>query len=93
MSHRTSMPINLKPEHERLVDKAIKSGAYDDADQVIEQALQMLFTQDEWLRNQRHDIAAKIDRGLAQFEKGEFFSSDEARAEIQKRKKAWSDER
>ena len=87
------MPISLRPEHEKLIDEAIKSGAYRDANDVIGQALEMLFSQDEWLRNHKHEIGEKIDRALAQFERGEFYSADESRTEMQRRKKAWLEER
>lgn len=53
----------------------------------------MLFSQDQWLRNHKQDISEKIDRAFAQFERGEFLSADRARAEMEKRKKAWLNER
>ena len=87
------MPISLRPEHEKLIKEAIKSGAYEDANDVVGQALDMLFSQDQWLRNHKQDISEKIDRAFAQFERGEFLSADRARAEMEKRKKAWLNER
>ena len=39
------------------------------------------------------EIAQRIDGALAQFESGEFFSADESPADMERRKKAWLDER
>jgi Arc/MetJ-type ribon-helix-helix transcriptional regulator len=36
------MIVELKPEHQRVIDLAIQSGAYHDADEVISAALEML---------------------------------------------------
>jgi Arc/MetJ-type ribon-helix-helix transcriptional regulator len=36
------MTIELKPEHQRMIDLAIQSGAYQDTDEVIATALSML---------------------------------------------------
>ena len=36
------MTIELKPEHQRMIDRAIQSGAYHDPDEVIATALSML---------------------------------------------------
>jgi hypothetical protein len=35
------------------------------------------------------DVEKKIERALAQFERGEFFSPEESRADMEKRKAAW----
>ena len=35
------------------------------------------------------DIAAKIERGFDQFQRGEFFSAEESRADIEQRKAEW----
>ena len=36
------MTIELKPEHQRMIDLAIQSGAYHDTDEVIATALSIL---------------------------------------------------
>ena len=38
----TAMTIELKPEHQRLIDRAIQSGAYQYPEEVISAALDML---------------------------------------------------
>jgi Arc/MetJ-type ribon-helix-helix transcriptional regulator len=87
------MTIQLRPEHERAIAEAIESGVYRDADEVIGRALEALRGEDEWLHAHRDEIGKKIDRALGQFERGEFFSAEDGRADMERRKKAWLDER
>jgi Arc/MetJ-type ribon-helix-helix transcriptional regulator len=44
------MTIQLKPEQEHRVAEALRSGAYQGPDDVIDRALEVLHEQDEWLR-------------------------------------------
>jgi putative addiction module CopG family antidote len=83
------MTITLRPEHEKVVKQAIQSGAYRSAEEVIERALEMLRSEDTWLLNRKDDIAEKIDRAFGQFERGEFFSAEESRADMEARKATW----
>jgi putative addiction module CopG family antidote len=83
------MNITLRPEHEKLVAQAMHSGAYQDPDEVIARALELLHSEDEWLQAHNGEIAEKIERAFAQFEQGEFFSAEESRADMAKRKTAW----
>ena len=39
--------------------------------------------------DQKEEIAKKIDRAFAQFERGVFFSPEASRADMEKRKAAW----
>jgi antitoxin ParD1/3/4 len=83
------MTIILTPEHEKLVTEAIRSGAYSDPDQVIGRALEVLSSEDEWLRAHRQAIHDKIGRGMAQLDRGEVISGEDARARIEERKTAF----
>ena len=83
------MTITLRPEHERLVAKAMQTGAYASSDEVIERALELLHAEDEWLHGQGDEIHEEIERAFAQFERGEFFSPEESRADMERRKIAW----
>jgi len=65
------MSITLRPEHERAITQAIESGAYENPDQVIERALEVLRGEDDWLIENKDAINAKIERGLAQLDRGE----------------------
>ena len=84
-----SMPITLRPEHEKLVAEAMQTGAYQDQHEVIGRALEMLHSEEEWLHDQKEEIAEKIERAFGQFDRGEFFSAETSRADMEKRKAAW----
>ncbi len=83
------MSITLRPEHERVIAEVIESGAYENPDQVIERALEVLRSEDEWLHDHKAEVSEKIERAFGQFERGEFFSAEESVAEMEKRKAAW----
>jgi antitoxin ParD1/3/4 len=83
------MSITLRPEHEKTISQAIQSGAYQNPDQVIERALELLRSEDGWLHDHKEELAEKIDRAFGQFERGEFFSSRDSRTDMEKRKAAW----
>lgn len=78
--------IQLKPEQEHRIADALRSGAYASTDDVIDRALEMLHQQDEWLLAQRHSIDAKIQRGIAELERGEGISENELDAHLQRLK-------
>ena len=53
------------------------------------EALEMPQSEDEWLQGHKGVIHDKIERSFAQFENGEFFTAEESRADMEKRKVAW----
>jgi hypothetical protein len=83
------MTINIRPEHERLIAQALRTGAYRDPDKVIGRALEVLRSEDEWLDENKTVIGEKIERAFGQFERGEFFPEAESRIDMEKRKAAW----
>jgi putative addiction module CopG family antidote len=87
------MTITLRPEHERLIAQAIETGAYRTPDEVIEQALRILHSEQEWLVDHKAEVAEKIERAFGQFDRGEFLSAEESQADMEKRKAAWLRER
>jgi len=75
------MAIELKPEHQQVIDSAIRSGAFHDPGEVLDQALEIIRVQlssEDWLAEQREEVAAKIARGFAQSERGEVMDGDAA---------------
>lgn len=80
------MNITLDPEHEKFVNEAIRSGAYSDPREVIGRALEVLSSEDEWLRAHSKAIDEKIGRGLAQLGRGEGIPGEEVRTRLQERK-------
>ena len=81
--------ITIRPEHEQLIAQAIQTGAYQNLDDVIGRALELLRSEDECLAGNKPVIGEKIERGFGQFERGEFFSPEQSRADMQKRKAEW----
>jgi antitoxin ParD1/3/4 len=86
------MTIHLKPELEALIKEDVERGPYQSADEYVAQAVQMLHAHQRWLAGDRADIAAKIEVGFAQAERGELFDPDEVRARLNERKQAWMDQ-
>ena len=83
------MTITLRPEHEQLIAQAIQTGAFQNPEEVIGRALEMLQFVDERLQDRKDLIYEKIERAFGQFERGEYFSAEESRANMEKRKAAW----
>ncbi len=79
------MPITLRPEHEQLIAEALRSGAYQSPDEVIKRALELLHDRDTWLAESR----AKIEEGYAAAQRGELIDSDQVRAQMEEKKRAW----
>jgi antitoxin ParD1/3/4 len=83
------MTITLGPEGEKAIQRAIQSGAYQNPNEVIERALEVLRCEDEWLKENKDAINEKIDRAITQLDRGEGISGDELRHRLEKRKAAW----
>src|SRR5258708_34403551 len=84
----SSMNITIRPEHEKLIAQAMETGGYQDPDEVIARALELLHSEHEWLHSQAGEIEEKIERAFAQFVRGECFSAEESRADRPERKRA-----
>ena len=86
------MTISLKPELEALIQKDVERGPYQSADEFVEQAVQMLHGQEQWLADNHADFAAKVEEGYASAERGELLDPDQVRAQVNDRKQAWRNE-
>jgi Arc/MetJ-type ribon-helix-helix transcriptional regulator len=81
--------IELKPEHQRMVDLAIRSGVYRNSDEVLDQAFEIIREQlqsEDWMVEQRESVAAHIEVGFAQAEGGELIDGDEAAKMLRQRR-------
>jgi putative addiction module CopG family antidote len=83
------MTIRLKPELESLIQRDVERGPYESVDEFVEQAVQLLHEQEEWLSANRAAIGAKIDEGYASAQRGELLGADEVRAWMEEKKAAW----
>jgi predicted transcriptional regulator len=73
------MLIELKPEQQRILERAVASGMT--RDEVIEHAFALIDEQHQsldWLLEDREAIAAHIAQGVAQAERGELVDEEEA---------------
>jgi antitoxin ParD1/3/4 len=83
------MSIDLKPEQQRVIDLAMESGAYRDPSEVLDQAFEILREQLElqnWLVGDRERLAAQIETGFRQAERGELIDGDAAVENLRKRR-------
>jgi len=86
------MTIRLKPELEALIQKDVERGPYQSADEFVEQAVQMLHEQEQWLADNHAEIAAEIEEGYASGERGDLLNPEQLRTQIDERKQAWRNE-
>ena len=70
------MAITLKPDQEHRIERALRSGAYQNAEEVIDRALEMLDEQNAWLAASRETVDAKIRRGMEELDRGEGIPED-----------------
>ncbi len=69
--------MQLSPEQENLVSEALRSRAYENANDVNDRALQTLHEQDEWLIANRAAIDERIRKGIDELDRGEGIAEDE----------------
>ena len=83
------MAIIIRPEIEALIRQDVARGTYLSVDDFEEQADQRLHEEEALRANECGAIHEKIERALAQFDRGEYLSEEQSRAELQKHKAAW----
>jgi putative addiction module CopG family antidote len=71
-NRKVPMTITLRPEQEELIAQVMQTGAYQSPNEVIERALRMLYSDEEWLVDHQAEITEKIERAFGQFERGGF---------------------
>ena len=65
------MNVNLTPELELFVQNKVQSGRYNSASEVVREALRLMEQKDEVRSIQLQELRNRIDKGLAQAERGE----------------------
>jgi putative addiction module CopG family antidote len=78
------MNIELKPELEMLIRQDVERGAYGSVADFVEQAVQLLHAQEEWLAEHRAEISRLIEDGYAAAQRGELMTADQVRAGTKK---------
>jgi antitoxin ParD1/3/4 len=83
------MTIQLTPEDEKLIQSRLQSGAFKSVEEVIHDALASQAAENDWLIQNKDQVNEKIGRGIAQLDRGEGVSGEEARSRLQTRKTDW----
>jgi Arc/MetJ-type ribon-helix-helix transcriptional regulator len=84
-----AVSITLNQQQERLVSQAVETGAYRNPHNVLDRALEVLRSEDDGLQENKTAINAKIERGIAQLDRGEGIPEEALRQRLEKRKAAW----
>jgi antitoxin ParD1/3/4 len=88
------MTIEIKrPEIEALIQQRLRSGAFESVEDVLFDALEIQGEREIWLQENKDAINAKIERGLAQLDRGEGIPGDQLRARLAADKTAWRKDR
>ncbi|MGC9950718.1 MAG: hypothetical protein ABSF64_30490 [Bryobacteraceae bacterium] len=83
------MTIDLKPERQRVIDLAIRSGACQDPGEVLDQAFSIIrdqFDFEDWMLEDRDAVATHIQTGFEQAERGELIEVDAALEKLRRRR-------
>jgi len=83
------MTIDLKPEQERVIDLAVRSGAYRSPAEVVDQAFEIIRDQldlEDWMIGNREAVAAHIEKSYSQAERGELIDGEAAIEMLRKRR-------
>jgi Arc/MetJ-type ribon-helix-helix transcriptional regulator len=86
---RTAMQLNVPPDLETLINKRLSSGGYESVEDVLRRALEAQDAEESWTDEERSALAAHIEEGYQQSERGELIDGAQARREIQAMKENW----
>jgi predicted transcriptional regulator len=73
------MILELKPAQQRVLDRAAQSGM--SPEEILDQAFAVIYEQyrnEEWMLADREAIAAQIEEGFQQAERGELVDAEQA---------------
>ena len=87
MNGVSGMMIELRPEQQRILERAVKAGM--SPEEVLNQAFAVIEDQlqtEEWLLANRQAISDQIDEGFAQSERGELYDPEEAMRILRERR-------
>ena len=80
------MTIELTPEVEALIQKRLASGIFENIGDVIYRALESQDAEEAWLLLHRREVGDKIDRAIAEFDRGDGIPASEVRQRLQEMK-------
>ena len=74
--------VPIHPELQGFVDRLVASGAYEDASDVVREALELLKDQEDGIERRRAELYARIDQGLADARAGRTVPAQEVFANL-----------
>jgi predicted transcriptional regulator len=82
------MSLVLDPVTEARIQQALATGPFREPAELIAHALDLVEAEaaDDWLLRNKQAINAALDESFAAKERGEFYSPEEVRAEIEARR-------
>ena len=86
------MNITLKTEQAELVQQKINSGRYNNAEEVIDEALQLLDQRDQEYENWVKETREKVDVAIEELRRGEGIDGDVVVAQLKEKLRQMSQE-
>jgi len=83
------MQLDVPPDLETLINKRLSSGGYASVEDVLRRALEAQDAEENWTDEEREVLAAHIEQGYLQAERGELIDGTQARGEIRAMKEEW----
>jgi Arc/MetJ-type ribon-helix-helix transcriptional regulator len=83
------MVLTVPPDLEQLIQKRLASGAFSDPEDVLRRALEAQDAIEDWSDEEKSAVAAHIEEGWAQAERGDLMDGEEARQELKAMKMRW----
>ena len=87
------MTVELTPSIEALIQRRLQSGAFSSVEDVIERALEILSAEEEWLVDNRELVAAQIQEGWDEAQRGDLTDEETVRVEMRQFKEDWKRQR
>ncbi|MFM7441707.1 MAG: type II toxin-antitoxin system ParD family antitoxin [Snowella sp.] len=78
------MNLLLKPEHQKLIEAQLNTGRYENPDEIIAEALELLNKRDQY-QEWSEEIGRKIDIAAQQLDRGEEIDGESAIALLRKK--------
>jgi antitoxin ParD1/3/4 len=78
-----------RPEIEALIQQRLHSGGFESVEDVLFDALEIQREREAWLQENKEAINAKIERGLAQLDRGEGIAGKDLRKRLEADRTAW----
>ena len=82
------MTIELKPEDEQLIQRRLQSGGFTTVQEVIHHALQVQDAEEAWLELHKQEVGEKIEKAIAEFDRGGGIPRSGVRSRLQEMKSA-----